>query len=41
LRSLSTTRCLERIGTVDGATMETVERRLGMVFGIDVAPEGE
>lgn len=41
LRSLSTTRCRERIGTVDGATMETVERRLGMVFGIDTVPEGE
>lgn len=41
IRSLSTTRCVERTGTVDGATMETVERRLCLVFGVDVFPEGE
>ncbi len=41
LRSLSTTRCIERIGSVDGVTMETVEHRLCMVFGIEIYPEGE
>jgi mRNA interferase MazF len=39
LRSLSTTRCVERIGTVDGPMMETLERRLCMVFGMEVIPE--
>ncbi|MEX2442607.1 MAG: type II toxin-antitoxin system PemK/MazF family toxin [Alkalispirochaeta sp.] len=41
VRSLSTTRCVEGIGSVDTATMETIERRLCLVFGVEVIPEGE
>ena len=41
LRSLSTARCVERIGVVDSDTMETMEHRLCSVFGVEVFPEGE
>ncbi|MDA3948561.1 MAG: type II toxin-antitoxin system PemK/MazF family toxin [Spirochaeta sp.] len=41
IRSLSTTRCIERIGVVDSSIMEIVERQLCMVFGVAVFPEGE
>ena len=41
LRSLSTTRCIGRIGVVDSDVMDTMERRLCSVFGVELFPEGE
>lgn len=41
IRSISTARCVERIGAVDGETMETAERWLCLVFGVKSFPEGE
>lgn len=41
IRSLSTSRCIERIGSVEDAIMDRVERQLCLVFGVDTLPEGE
>jgi mRNA interferase MazF len=41
IRSLSTSRCIERIGTVQEPVMERIERQMCLVFGVEVTPEGE
>lgn len=37
----SATRCIGRIGVVDSDVMDTMERRLCSVFGVELFPEGE